>query len=159
VPADLPAAPLYELHVANLSATGADLAKVIHRRQLVREAASHRVDVGWGGDVQDAVRVWLVALGGARTATACARKSELTLRSVDESALRGEIAPVQRTVERDFTAMVAELHGLRVLTRDEARGARPAIRVELVDYRGDQSQPLPEPAALLTPRPLRRLGR
>jgi hypothetical protein len=148
VPADFPPIP-FHLLAADAPPPGTSLGDVGYRRTVARSIAPYEIAVGWGGDPQATWRSWLGALGRERTRTACSTVHELLCFAQNDSALRRKIEPHQRVIERDFAAMVAELQGLRILTRDEVRRLQPVIRVELIDERGDQSNRLPDPKTLL----------
>jgi hypothetical protein len=146
----------FHLLEANAPPAESILGDVGHRRTVARSISRRALAVGWGGDPQAAWRTWLRALGRERTRAACAQVHALNVYCRRDDGLRRRIEPEQRAIERHFAAMVAELRGLRILTRDEAQRAQPVICVELIDERGHQSRRLPDPRTLLVPRRLRR---
>jgi hypothetical protein len=61
----------------------------------------------------------------------------------DAAELRSRVTAARERVEAAYATLVELLREERLLSRDEAAGLRPEIRIEVNDLRQDRSEPLP----------------
>jgi hypothetical protein len=150
VPAGFPPVWWYELDKANESVAMAKSA-AFTRRQLVDRSDCWELWRCAAVDARAARIAWLTAFGGKATRTACAHRWIHDVNWSSRAALRLLAAQDQYAIARDFEAMVRELVSSHALLRDDAKTAKPDVRVVLRDERGDTRQPLPQPDDLLPP--------
>lgn len=108
----------------------------------------------WRVDPTRAWADWLMAAGGEATAAVC---TEITIgirhRWRGVSRLRKDVRTIQEQHQRAFAAMLRELTKSGELSAADAAHCRHDFHLVIIDDRGDDSRPLPAPAALLLPVP------
>jgi hypothetical protein len=157
-PDGFPETPWYQLEDGDESSTDVVRRSFSFRREHCAERDLCRLDWIDRTDARAALCAWLVANGGARTRLACERDHARSVNWSNAGALQRAVASGRNEVEHDFAAMVCELLQRKRLLRDDAKTARPNLRVVLDDERGDTSQPLPKPESLLAaPKPAPRV--
>jgi hypothetical protein len=141
VPADFPLVSQYCLDERNKPKDGFVPRVVMYTRTADQETLQ---DARWYVDPQLAFRAWLREFGGWRTRDTLTRPHSLAVKWIGAAALIRDVEKERKAMTADFDAMVAELLKNRALTRDEAKAARPTIRVDVDDQRGGSRQALPD---------------
>lgn len=154
-PEDFPPAPWYELLPANETASGPRLRVVAYARHADQTLVHVLHGTPAWTDAHAAHCAWLMANGGKHTRSLCEKSRAQALPWTGVPSLRRAVQSHQAAIERDFAAMVGELHRSKLLLADAAKSARPCVEVELLDERNDRSVQLPDPATLLRARPHR----
>lgn len=150
VPADFPPTPVYELRPLRPEASPSFT--IPFSREVTQEKWLTGPDgrLPWA-DPAPAYRTWLAAAGGVATRRACERPHEATIADSSRGTLQWLVRGDEQVIRRDFAAMVQELvQGHRVVP-EQVQAVRANVRVHLIDYRGDRTQPLPDADGLLLP--------
>jgi hypothetical protein len=160
VPAGFPPTPWYRLDVDNEAVTLATMRVVaFHREDLTCGDLGLLDYAGGPRDERAARRAWLQVSGGPMTRAACEHAYVHDVVWNGAAPLRGLVAKDQDAIAHDFAAMVRELLQRGTLLRDDAKTARPDVRVVLHDQRGDTNRPLPKPEdRLAAPKPAPRVA-
>ena len=148
MPAGFPPIWWYELDKANESVVQGAKVPVAFTRRVDLDNSSPPWWVT-GTDARAARTSWLMAFGGRATSAACTRTWTHTVNWNGAAALRRVAATDQDLITRTFSAMVRELRWRGALLADDAKAAKPNVRVVLHDLRGDTREALPQPDSLL----------